>query len=531
MESVNIRQLIQGFSVAIFLFLLWKILYNCYLLPSLAYAKLTKHGFGGPVPCFPFGNLKDMKMEKKNSTREIITIHSSSSSSYSPGVGIITHDIHSLVSPYFARWQKLYGKVFIYWLGTEPFLYIANPELLKQISATVMGKSWGKPTVFKEDREPLFGKGLNMVEGDDWVRHRHIITPAFTPSALKGMTSLMVESARKTVDRWTTMTECGCVEINVQGEITSMTAEIIGKASFGITYEEGKHVFEKLRAMHATLFKSTRYVGVPFGNLLSPRKTMEAKKLGKEIDDLLIAIIEDQRKRSPSGRDLLSLLLTENEEMMGKTALTSKELVDECKTFFFGGYETITLALTWTLLVLALHPEWQRELKEEIKEVIGDGDCCEVDATKLAELKKMGLVMSEVLRLYPPSPNAQRQARADIRVDSIVVPRGTNMWVDIVSMHHDKELWGEDANEFKPERFQDDMNGGCKGKAGFLPFGFGGRMCIGRNLATMEYKIVLTLILARFSFSVSPNYKHSPSIMFSLRPAHGLPLLVSTLQN
>lgn len=77
------------------------------------------------------------------------------------------------------------GKVFMYWLGTEPFLYIADPEFLKKISSGVMGKSWGKPTVFKNDRKPMFGDGLIMVEGDDWVRHRHVITPAFSPANLK----------------------------------------------------------------------------------------------------------------------------------------------------------------------------------------------------------------------------------------------------------------------------------------------------------------------------------------------------------
>lgn len=77
------------------------------------------------------------------------------------------------------------GKVFVYWLGTEPFLYIADPEFIKKMSAGVMGKSWGKPTVFKRDRKAMFGNGLVMVEGDEWVRHRHLITPAFTQANVK----------------------------------------------------------------------------------------------------------------------------------------------------------------------------------------------------------------------------------------------------------------------------------------------------------------------------------------------------------
>lgn len=141
----------------------------------------------------------------------------------------------------------------------------------------------------------------------------------------------------------------------------------------------------------------------------------------------------------------------------------------------------------------------------------------------------MGWVLSEILRLYPSAPNVQRQARGDIQVNDLTIPDGTNMWIDVVAMHHDPNLWGEDVNEFKPQRFKDDINGGCKHKMGYLPFGFGARMCVGRNLTFMEYKIVLTLILSRFSFTLSPNYSHSPSIMLSLRPIHGLPLIFHQL--
>nr|XP_016461468.1 PREDICTED: cytochrome P450 714C2-like [Nicotiana tabacum] len=295
--------ILLGMVVILIFFVLCKVLYSWLVLPKLKYQKLKENGFEGPAPSFPLGNINEMKKELMNTA-------SSATSSPSLSALKISHDIHSLAFPYFAKWQKLHGKVFIYWLGTEPFVYIADPEFIKKMSAGVMGKSWGKPTVFKRDRKAMFGKGLVMVEGDEW----------------------------------------------------------------------------------------------------------------------------------------------------------------------------------------------------------------------------MGWVMNEVLRLYSPAPNVQRQTREDIKVDNVVIPKGTNMWIDLVSMHHDKQLWGEDVNEFKPERFKDDMiHGGCKHKMGYLPFGFGGRMCIGRNLTMMEFKVVLSLILTNFSFSISPNYRHCPSIMLSLRPTQGLPLIFQPL--
>uniref|UniRef100_M1B4T8 Cytochrome P450 n=2 Tax=Solanum tuberosum TaxID=4113 RepID=M1B4T8_SOLTU len=513
MEFIQFASMLGMFTI---LCVLCKVLYSWWIKPKLMYRKLKANGFEGPTPNFPLGNINDMKKE--------LMMKKTSFTPSSSSVNDISHDIHSLAFPYFATWQKLHGKVFTYWLGTEPFVYIADPEFIKKMSAGVMGKTWGKPTVFKRDRKAMFGKGLVMVEGDEWVRHRHIITPAFTTANVKGMASLMADSATHMLDRWATLIDSGNAEIDVESEIINTAGEIIAKTSFGISYEEGEKVFKKLRNMQVTLFKSTRYVGVPYGNqIMCLKETLKANNLGKEIDSLLISIIEERKKTSVdrTEHDLLSLLLAGNGRM-----LSTREMVDECKTFFFGGHETTALALAWTLLLLAQHPEWQTQLREEIKQVMGDG---EIDVTKLAGLRKIGWVMNEVLRLYSPAPNVQRQAREDIQVDDLVIPNGTNMWIDVVSMHHDKTLWGEDVNEFKPERFKDDIHGGCKHKMGFMPFGFGGRMCIGRNLTMMEYKIVLSLILTRFSFSISPNYKHCPSIMLSLRPTLGLPLILQPL--
>ncbi|PKI50718.1 hypothetical protein CRG98_028860 [Punica granatum] len=379
----------------------------------------------------------------------------------------------------------------------------------------------------------MFGNGLLMTEGDKWVHRRHIITPAFSPSHLKEMAILMVESTTKTISRWSALMDCGKLEIDVEKEFTTLAGEIIARSSFGISPGDCKRVLEKLRALQFTLFNSNRYVGVPYNKFAYPHKTLKAKRLGKEIDALLMAIITDRVNSSTvnTQRDLLGLLLEENHRGVdgrhhGKK-LTTRELVDECKTFFFGGHETTALALTWTLLLLAMYPEWQQQLREEIEHVVGDK---ELDTAMLPGLKKMDWVMYEVLRLYSPAPNVQRQARKDIRIHSnMVIPSGTNMWIDVVSMNHDPDLWGEDVNEFRPERFKDDTSGRCRHKMGFLPFGFGGRMCIGRNLMMMEYKVVLSMILTRFSFCVSPSYRHYPLIMLSLRPAHGLPLIIQSL--
>ncbi|XP_062075009.1 cytokinin hydroxylase-like [Humulus lupulus] len=508
-----------------FFFLFWRVAHSWWVSPNRVYRNLRENGFGGPTPSFPLGNASEMR-RKSSSNNEAEVV---------PSKNIISHDLHSTVFPHFALWRKIYGKVFVYWLGTEPFLYVADPEFLRRISVGVVGKSWGKPNVFRKDREPMFGNNsLTMVEGDDWVRHRRAITPAFSKTNLEAMAWSMIESTNNMLDRWTTLVNSNKpFEIDAERELTAITGEIIAKISFGISYENGQKVFDKLKALQVALFKSNRLVGVPFSELFMDRKqTLKARNLGKEIDQILLSIITARRKSIKENNcqgDLLGLLLKANEENGEKgKMLTVRELIDESKTFFFGGHDTTALALTWTLLLLALNQDWQTQLREEIRDVIGD----EVNFTCIAGLKKMGWVMNEVIRLYSPAPNIQRQTREDIKVidKNMVIPKGTNIWIDVVGMNHDPSLWGNDVNDFKPERFQNDVvYGGCSHKMGFLPFGFGGRMCVGRNLSTLEYKIILALILTRFSFTLSPNYRHSPSTLLTLRPTYGLPLVMQPI--
>lgn len=191
------------------------------------------------------------------------------------------------------------------------------------------------------------------------------------------------------LDNWGILIDSGAQEIDVEREITATAGEIIAKTSFGISYQSGRLVYEKLRALQMTLFKTSRFVGVPFGKIMHPKKTLEARRLGQEINQLFLSIISARKKsmkESTPQHDLLGILLKQSEQGGFTKALTTQDLVDECKTFFFGGHETTALAITWTMLLLATHQDWQDQLREEIREVVGDK---EIDVNMLAGLKKV----------------------------------------------------------------------------------------------------------------------------------------------
>ncbi|OMO76126.1 Cytochrome P450 [Corchorus olitorius] len=139
------------------------------------------------------------------------------------------------------------------------------------------------------------------------------------------------------------------------------------------------------------------------------------------------------------------------------------------------------------------------------------------------------MVIHESLRLYPPVPLIAREAFKDMKFGDINVPKGAYVWTSLLTLHQNVDFWGPDANQFNPERFGNGISGACKYSYVYMPFGVGPRICVGQHFAMTELKILLTLILSNFTFSLSPNYQHFPIMKLIIEPKFGVDLLVKKL--
>ncbi|KAB2092397.1 hypothetical protein ES319_A02G028000v1 [Gossypium barbadense] len=474
-----------------FLLALIKFLYDYLWIPLRIQHMLNSQGIKGPRYKFIHGNNDEATQMTKEALSKPMAL---------------THDIFPRVQPHIYSCINRYGRNFLYWDGVRPELVISEPELIKEVlknSEKTFPKR--KPTIFINK---LLGDGLVTVEGEKWDMRPAIIASVET----------MLKKWKGQVGK----------EIEVFHEFKLLTSEVISRTAFGSTYLEGEKIFEMLNKLSIVLSRNLSNTRIPlFVKLQKPADMLEAEELAKGIQDCVSKIVKTREDKVVKGEadnfsiDFLGLLINAYHDTDENNKLSLEDLVDE--------QDTVNSLLAWMVLLLASHGDWQEKARREVIEIFGNQY---PNSEGLSKLKIMTMIINESLRLYGLAVGLLRKGGSEVRLGNLVLPADIDILIANAALHHDPQLWGDDVHLFKPERFAEGIAKATNyNTAAFCPFGLGPRTCVGTTFAIMEVKIAVSMILQRYTISLSPAYVHAPVSIITVKPQHGIQVILQSLHH
>jgi cytochrome P450 len=314
--------------------------------------------------------------------------------------------------------------------------------------------------------------------------------------------------------------------------ISRATLDIIGLAGMGQSFNALKDPDTKLNRVYRNVFQpsgTAQILGllqffIPNSILrVLPLKRnddlLAASQVARETSRQLIqAKKEKMEKKETLPPDIISIALESG-------GFTEEQLVDNMMTFLAAGHETTASSFTWAVYLLCQKPEVQTKLREAIHANISSLSDS-MDHVKLDGIAYLHAVCNEVLRLYSPVPLTLRDAAHDTTILGQFVPKTTKIIISPWAINHNKQLWGEDAAEFNPDRWMapgQTNSGGAASNYAFLTFLHGPRSCIGQRFAIAEMACLLAAFVGKYEFEmVDPHEKIEIKGGATARPKNGM---------
>ncbi|XP_030037523.2 cytochrome P450 6B2-like [Manduca sexta] len=416
-------------------------------------------------------------------------------------------------------------KVVGYYQGTTPLLLVRDLEIVRRILTADFSHFYLRGLGRNPDVEPIF-TNLFHTEGDSWKLLRQRLTPTFTTAKLKAMFPLVVECAKKLqgVAEGVAKRNESC---DVRELVARFTTEFIGACGFGInmdTINNEKSMFRNL----GKLITSSRSLGLIAKYMLWENFPYVRKFLyvgDRRIEESIVEILQQIRKKrnyKPSGRnDFIDLLL--ELEAQGKITGESIEkrnsdgtpkciemdmdmncMVGQVFVFFAAGFETSSSASSYTLHQLAYNPDIQRQVQENIDEVLNkyNGELC-YDA--IAEMKLLSMAFKEAMRMFPSLGVLSRVCARRYTIPELnnTIDPGVKILIPLEGIQNDEKYF-TNPKEFRPQRFSPEAMKEQQ-KFSYMSFGEGPRACIGARLGEMQSLAGLAAILHKFTVEPAPS--------------------------
>jgi cytochrome P450 len=412
----------------------------------------------------------------------------------------------------FMRARAEHGDVVRFKFGHLRYHLVSDPEGIRHVLVD-NAKAYTKSRNYK-GLKLVLGQGLLTSEGDFWRRQRKLAQPAFHREKMSAFAEAMGACAGQMLERWGAHPDSAALDVHA--ELMRVTFQIVGRTLLSTDLDDPNGAVGK--ALSVVLQFANDYAESFFALppwVPTPRNARFKRAL-RTLDDIVLGIIE-QRRRSPDAHnDLLSMLMAVRDQETNES-MTDRQLRDEVITIVLAGHETTANALAWTLYLLSRHPDVERRVAAELRDVLGGRAPSLADLPRLTFTK---MVIEESLRLYPPAWAFERQAVEPDVICGYAIAPGDIVGISPYAVHRHPRHW-DNPEGFDPERFRPERVEG-RPRYAYLPFGGGPRVCIGNGFAMMEAQVLLAAIVQHARLELVPDHPVELSPLITLRPKHGL---------
>ncbi|BAU27984.1 cytochrome P450/NADPH-cytochrome P450 reductase [Aneurinibacillus soli] len=360
------------------------------------------------------------------------------------------------------------------------------------------------------------GDGLftAQTEEPNWKKAHNILLPSFSQQAMKGYHSMMVDIAMQLVQKWARLNPDE--SIDVPDDMTRLTLDTIGLCGFNYRfnsyYRETPNPFivSMVRALDEAMHKATRLSIQDQLMVLTKRQFERDIQSMYSLVDKIIA--ERKASREQGATDLLARMLSAKDPETGEQ-LDDTNIRHQIITFLIAGHETTSGLLSFAMYFLVKHPDVLKKAYEEVDNVLTG---LVPTYEQVLQLKYIRMILHESLRLWPTAPSFALYAKEDTTIGGkYQIKKGERVAVNLPKLHRDKGAWGEDAEQFRPERFADPSQ---VPNHAYKSFGNGQRACIGMQFALHEATLVLGMILQHFQLIDHMNYQLKVKQTLTLKP-------------
>lgn len=389
-------------------------------------------------------------------------------------------------------------------------MYVLNhPADVKHVLVTNQDNYRKAPVPPVESR--IFGRGVLHSEGRTHHHQRRLFLPFFHGHHVTTYADLISTLTHEHLVGW----QEGST-IDIAQEMAQLTLSVIWRLLFSqavgrdtATIREAIRVGQSLiKLQYDSLVASLTPLWVPTARHRQFMHSFTA------VEAIIRRLIEERRAaRQATHDDLLSLLLAAKDE--DGSPLRDDEIRDELLTFLLAGHETTANALTWTWWLLSQSPSAQQQLTHELHNTIGDRLPVAADVPRLRYTK---MVWDESLRLYPPAWTFHTRIShtEDELPSGVVLPPRAGVVISPWSLHRNPR-WFPDPDRFDPDRFSEEATK-ARPAFSYIPFGAGGRHCLGESFAELESLLILGTLASKVRLQLVDGQTIHPEPVMTLRP-------------